>query len=97
MSSPDPVRSPSFSLSNQYKAGRLTLYHFDFYRLDEPGIMANEITEILADPEAVVAVEWPKIVQDILPAKRLTVKLSASGETKRRLEFTVPAELSYLC
>src|SRR6185312_5854101 len=39
MGSQDTVRSPSFTLSNEYRSGKLTLYHFDFYRLEDPGIM----------------------------------------------------------
>ncbi|PIZ61832.1 tRNA (adenosine(37)-N6)-threonylcarbamoyltransferase complex ATPase subunit type 1 TsaE, partial [Candidatus Saccharibacteria bacterium CG_4_10_14_0_2_um_filter_52_9] len=62
MASHDLVHSPSFTLSNQYKAGDLTLCHFDFYRLNDPGIMRNELAEVLKDSQAVVAVEWADIV-----------------------------------
>src|ERR1700712_1196496 len=62
MGSTDVVRSPSFTISNQYKAGSKTLYHFDFYRLFDPGIMRDELAEILQDPNAVVVVEWASIV-----------------------------------
>lgn len=96
MGSRDNVRSPSFTLGNRYKAGKLTLYHFDFYRLFEPGIMRDELTEALADPEAVVVVEWGKIVEDVLPAERLTITLRATGDQSRELIFTYPESLSYL-
>jgi len=32
----------SFTRSQRYRSPKLTLYHFDFYRLNDPGIMANE-------------------------------------------------------
>lgn len=96
MGSPDAVRSPSFTLGNQYRAGKMTLYHFDFYRLFEPGIMHDELAEVLADPKAVVVVEWGKIVKDILPAKRLTITLRATGDKSRELTFTYPESLGYL-
>src|ERR1700679_221405 len=54
----DTVSSPSFTLTNQYEAGDLTIYHFDFYRLLEAGIVRDELAEVLADPQAVVVVEW---------------------------------------
>jgi tRNA threonylcarbamoyladenosine biosynthesis protein TsaE len=96
MGSQDEVGSPSFTLSNVYRAGSLTLYHFDFYRLSEAGIMSDEIAEVIADPKVVVVVEWPDVVQDVLPAKRVTVRLIPVAENSRRLEFSYPSELSYL-
>jgi len=96
MGSHDPVRSPTFTLSNRYSADKLTLYHFDFYRLSEPGIMRDELAELLADPQAVVAVEWADIVEDVLPAKRVTITLKASGESSRELNFSYPQPLRYL-
>jgi len=96
MGSSDHVASPTFTISREYHADKLTLYHFDFYRLHEPGIMTAELAEIIDDPKAVVAVEWSDIVQHVLPEKRVTVKLIATGDTMRRLAFTYPPELDYL-
>lgn len=96
MGSRDVVHSPSFTLGNQYRAGRLTLHHFDFFRLKEPGIMRNELAEVLTDSQAVTAVEWGGIAKDILPAKRLTVRFETLSADRRRLTFTCPANLAYL-
>ncbi len=96
LGSRDAVRSPSFTLGNRYKAGKLTLYHFDFYRLFEPGIMRDELAEVLADPEAVVLVEWGRIVEDVLPTERLTVRIKATSETGREFTFSYPDRLAYL-
>ncbi|HEY1835303.1 MAG TPA: tRNA (adenosine(37)-N6)-threonylcarbamoyltransferase complex ATPase subunit type 1 TsaE [Candidatus Saccharimonadales bacterium] len=96
LGSRDHVASPTFTISREYQAGELTLYHFDFYRLSEPGIMSAELAEILDDPKAVVAVEWSDIVQHVLPEKRLSVKFALNGETSRQLDFTYPPELAYL-
>lgn len=46
----DAVASPTFTISRQYKAGKLTIYHFDFYRLKEAGIMADELAEVINHP-----------------------------------------------
>ena len=96
MGSRDHVASPTFTISREYQAGELTLYHLDFYRLSEPGIMSAELTEILHEPKAVVAVEWSGIVQHVLPEKRLTIKFTLTGETSRQLDFTYPPELAYV-
>lgn len=94
--SEDIVRSPSFTISNTYQAGDRYLYHLDFYRLSDAGIMGNELAEMLADAQASVCIEWGDIVEDILPADRLTIHIEALGETKRQLTFTYPESLSYL-
>jgi len=96
MGSKDVVHSPSFTLSNQYAAGHLTLHHFDFYRLDEPGIMQNEIAEVLEDSTAVVAVEWANIIENVLPPDRLTITIQSVDEDQRDISCMFPDKLSYL-
>lgn len=94
--SQDDVTSPTFTLRNEYKAGDLTIYHFDFYRLSEPGIMADELAEVIGDTQAVTIVEWADVVENILPSGRLTVRIAATGENSRKLTFNYPEKLSYL-
>lgn len=96
MGSKDVVRSPSFTIGNQYKAGRLTLHHFDFYRLQEPGIMERELAEALQDPKAVVVIEWGGIAEAVLPPGRLSIRIKPTGETSRRFSFSCPNNLKYL-
>lgn len=92
----DQVSSPTFTLSNEYKASDFTIYHFDFYRIAEAGIMSDELAEVVGDPKVVVIVEWGEIVADVLPADKLTIKLLATSETSRQLEFSCPTSLKYL-
>ena len=96
LGSKDVVHSPSFTLSNVYSSDNLSIHHFDFYRLNEPGIIANELSEIIGDPKGVVVVEWANIVEDLLPANRLSVKINAINESERSFELTYPDNLKYL-
>jgi tRNA threonylcarbamoyladenosine biosynthesis protein TsaE len=96
MGSQETVRSPSFTLNNQYRGDKLTLHHFDFYRLSEPGIMKQELAEVLAEPATAVAVEWADVIKDMLPAKRLTVHIKAVDSDVREFVFSYPPDLSYL-
>lgn len=96
MGSSDPVRSPSFTVSNQYRAGKLTMHHFDFHRLDAPGIIKRELAEILENPQAAIAVEWGGTVKDVLPHERMVIRITATGENSRQFEFSYPDNLSYL-
>ena len=97
--SADAVASPSFTIENIYRCQNFDIHHFDFYRLDDPGVCAFELQEALADPDKLVIVEWSRIVADLLPKARLAVEIafdSEAGEDSRRFTFKAPAELTYL-
>ena len=82
----EQVQSPSFTINRVYDAndGR-RLVHYDFYRLDNPGIMADELREALNDGGTVVVIEWADAVSDVLPSDRLTIQISTDSETSRVL------------
>lgn len=94
--STDKVASPTFTISREYKAPKFTLAHFDFYRLGEAGIVADELAEVIDDPKYVVVVEWGEIVHDVLPEDRLTINIRMTGENARGFSFGYPSTLSYL-
>ena len=94
--STDKVGSPTFTISKVYDAPSFQIHHFDFYRLPEPGIVADELAELLHDSKVVIVVEWGDSVQHVLPDERLTISLQQTPEGKRQLDFSVPEELSYL-
>lgn len=82
----EPVQSPTFTISRVYQSpGGLTLAHYDFYRLGEAGIMAEEIREVTMQPQAVTVVEWAGAVEQVLPADRLTARILAINEQSRRV------------
>lgn len=96
LGSKDHVSSPTFKISNIYKAGNLELYHFDFYRLAEVGIIADELAELIAQPDIVVVVEWGEIVHDVLPPERTSITLTVNDENSRLVCLTFPDSLDYL-
>lgn len=96
LGSKDRVASPTFTISRVYQGTKLRLYHFDFYRLSEAGLIEHELQEILDDEDAVTVIEWGSIVADVLPEDRLTVRLTKIGEEKRDIECLVPDSLAYI-
>lgn len=96
MGSTDHVSSPTFKISNIYKAEELSLYHFDFYRLQEAGLMEYELHDVLHDPGGIVVVEWGDIIQHVLPNKRVTIRITRSADDGRELACTYPNALEYL-
>lgn len=85
----EPVQSPTFTISRVYQSPRgLTLAHYDFYRLGEAGIMAEEIREVTMQPQTVTVVEWAGAVEQVLPADRLTARILAIDEQSRRVTLS---------
>jgi tRNA threonylcarbamoyladenosine biosynthesis protein TsaE len=96
LNSQDQVHSPSFTIANQYKADKLTIYHFDFHRLDDPGIMKAEIAEVINDQLNVVVIEWSEIIKDILPENYLIIEIRPISENIRELEFQYTKDMAIL-
>ena len=97
MGSADRVASPTFTISKIYDLPeQKQIHHFDFYRLAEPGIIADELAEVLEDPSATVVVEWADIVHDVLPQERLSVYIRQNPAGVREITFRYPETLSWL-
>jgi tRNA threonylcarbamoyladenosine biosynthesis protein TsaE len=92
----DAVRSPSFTIRNEYRADALTMHHFDFYRLDDPGIMAVELMEVLEDPQAVIIIEWAEIVASVLPENHIRISITTTSDTTREFTISCPKKYNYL-
>ncbi|QQG51047.1 MAG: tRNA (adenosine(37)-N6)-threonylcarbamoyltransferase complex ATPase subunit type 1 TsaE [Candidatus Saccharibacteria bacterium] len=85
----EDVQSPSFTISRVYDTpSNLHLSHYDFYRLHDAGIMADELHETLHDPDTVTIIEWAEIVAGVLPVDRLSVHITSPGETERHILLT---------
>lgn len=94
----DDVQSPSFTISRVYDArDGLQLHHYDFYRLNDAGVMRFELAESIADPSVVTVVEWADTVQDVLPEDhvRINIAYTPDGEG-RELTMKTPESLDYL-
>ena len=83
------VTSPTFNLMNVYEDGRLPVFHFDLYRLEQE----YELEEIgfydYADtPDGLVLIEWAGKFPSCLPEERITLQLQRTDvENERLLSF----------
>lgn len=92
----DAVASPTFTVSRVYEAPLFSIHHFDFYRLDDPGIMSYELGELMGEPNVVMIIEWGDIVADLLPPKRININLQYIADDKREVVISVPQQYSYI-
>jgi len=84
----DTVQSPSFTISRLYRAdNNLNLIHYDFYRLNDVGIMLDEIKESSRDNSNVIVVEWGGAVESVLPKNRINITIKAVDDEKRLLNI----------
>jgi len=80
----ETVQSPTFTINRTYESKKgIRLSHYDFYRLADPGIMADELQESLQDSSTTVVIEWGEIVESVVPEGRLRINfVSPSVDTR---------------
>lgn len=81
------VRSPSFTLMNEYAGGKMPLYHFDFYRL----VKENELEDLGLDEyfsgDGVTVIEWADRFPGSLPKSAKHIRFRIVGENEREIEY----------
>lgn len=83
----ETVNSPTFTILNIYEGGRLPLYHFDAYRIEEPEEMEEIGFEEYIYGEGICLIEWAEIIKDILPLHYILVKIEVLSENERRIRI----------
>ena len=85
----EEITSPTFTISKVYENSRgQKLVHYDFYRLENPGIMVEDLFENLQDPQTVTVIEWADTVSEILPANHLRLEILINDDGSRTLNLT---------
>ena len=97
--STDPVSSPTFTFENIYASDSVKLYHYDFYRADDVGILVNELAEALTDPNGIIVIEWAGSTIDAIDTTRmLTIEIQKDamhGDT-RHISIRCTPERRYM-
>lgn len=52
----------------------------------EPGVMAEDLLEVMKDERAIVVVEWAETVKNLLPKNRLKLEFSYQDDGSRKVE-----------
>jgi tRNA threonylcarbamoyladenosine biosynthesis protein TsaE len=72
-------------LINEYRGGRLPVFHFDTYRLKDTDEFIDLGVEEYFDSGGVVFVEWADRVAELLPNERVDIRIEVTGPTTRRI------------
>lgn len=82
------VTSPTFSLVQEYRGGRLPIYHIDFYRLESSEeALAAGMEEYLPTVDGVALVEWAERFPEILPENTRHIMIRILNDCGREVEI----------
>ena len=84
----DVITSPTFAIVNEYRAeetGEL-IYHFDFYRIKKLEEVYDMGYEDYFYSGALCFIEWPELIEELLPSDAVRVKIEETEEGKRRVK-----------
>ena len=88
LGSSDTVTSPTFALVNQYAtASSEVVYHFDFYRINRIEEVYDMGYEEYFYSDNLCLVEWPELIEDLLPEDAMVVRIEVLSPTERK--FTI--------
>jgi len=83
----DMVSSPSFTLVNEYRTEKgEILYHIDLYRIKRPDEVFDFGIEEYLTGVSYCFIEWPELVEGVLPDETITVKITVKKDGQRILE-----------
>lgn len=86
----EKTSSPTFSLVNEYKTEDCTIYHFDFYRINQEEEVYDIGIEDYFHTNAWCFVEWPEKIPNLIPENAIIIKLTKTAEETRQVEFYNP-------
>ena len=85
----DSVNSPTFMILQIYEGGRLPLYHFDTYRIDDPEEMEEVGLDEYLYGRGICLIEWAEQIAELLPESTKIVRIRrdpAKGPDYRSVE-----------
>lgn len=85
----DVITSPTFAIVNEYQstATDQPIYHFDFYRIKKLEEVFDMGYEDYFYSGSLCFLEWPELIEDILPQDVVKVKISEQEDGSRLVEF----------
>lgn len=81
------VNSPTYAVMNVYEGGRLTVYHFDMYRVTGWDDLENAGFFDCLSAGGVTLTEWSENIENVLPAGAFRITVTRTGDSSREITF----------
>lgn len=86
----DRTGSPTYALVNEYLGGDgMPIYHFDFYRIEDPEEAYDIGFEEYLDSGAYCFIEWPERVSSLIPDDAVEVHIRPRADEVREIAFKI--------
>jgi tRNA threonylcarbamoyladenosine biosynthesis protein TsaE len=85
----DIISSPTFTLVNEYRtSGAESIFHIDFYRIKKQEEVYDFGVEEYLTGDSYCFMEWPELVEEILPQETVCVKITVDDKEQRILDIS---------
>ncbi len=83
----DVITSPTFAIVNEYTSSDGPIYHFDFYRIKKLEEVYDMGFEDYFYSGALCFIEWPELIEDVLPEDAVKVQIKEEEDGTRAILF----------
>ena len=85
------TKSPTYTVMNEYRSERATIYHFDMYRISDGDDLYSIGYDDYIETDAYLIVEWSENIEDFIPENKITVTIErcADGDEKRKITIEI--------
>ena len=81
----ETITSPTFTIVQEYRQGRLPLYHFDVYRIGDPEEMYELGYEEYFYGDGVCVIEWADLIEELLPEYTKVIRIEYVKNQEERI------------
>ena len=85
----DVITSPTFAIVNEYTTGDSRIFHFDFYRIKKLEEVYDMGYEDYFYSGSLCFIEWPELIEDILPDDAVRVTITEDNKGTRVINFNL--------
>ncbi|MBU5485301.1 tRNA (adenosine(37)-N6)-threonylcarbamoyltransferase complex ATPase subunit type 1 TsaE [Clostridium sp. MSJ-11] len=85
----DYITSPTFNIVNEYTSGRIKLFHFDVYRVNDPDEIAAIGFDEYIFSDGVSIIEWANYIDELIPREHISILIEKIPEQSEYRKITI--------